>query len=50
MGEKIYKAMKRAGASNIVLGIIMITVGTVVGVLTIISGAKLLKNKSEIMF
>lgn len=48
--EKIYKSMKRTGATNIALGIVVIVTGITIGVLTIISGAKLLKDKSEITF
>lgn len=50
MGEKIYKSMAITGAGNIVIGIIMITAGVACGVISIISGARLLKNKSDIMF
>lgn len=48
--EKIYKSMKNAGASSIALGVIMIVLGLTIGVLTIVNGAKLLKNKSGITF
>lgn len=48
--EKVYKSMKRAGGANIALGTIMIVLGITIGILTIISGGKLLKDKSEITF
>lgn len=48
--EKVYKSMKSVGAGNIALGIIMIISGVTIGIMTIISGAKLLKNKSDITF
>ena len=48
--EKAYKTMQQAGAGNIALGIIMITAGIAAGILTIINGARLLKNKSGILF
>ena len=48
--ERIYKSMKNVGAGNIVLGIVMIVVGVSVGIITIISGAKLLRDKSDITF
>lgn len=48
--EKIYKTMRNTGASNIVLGIIMIAAGVTAGTIAIISGAVLLKRKSEITF
>ncbi len=48
--EKAYKTMQQAGAGNIALGIIMIAAGITAGILTIINGARLLKNKSGILF
>lgn len=48
--EKVYKSMKRVGGANIVLGIITLVTGVTVGILAIVSGARLLKNKSEITF
>lgn len=48
--EKIYKTMRGTGVANIVIGSIMITAGLVTGILAIISGALLLKRKSEITF
>ncbi|SEQ33857.1 hypothetical protein SAMN02910289_01793 [Lachnospiraceae bacterium RM5] len=48
--EKVYKVMRRVGSANIALGIIAITVGVAIGIISIISGAALLKDKSEITF
>ena len=48
--EKIYKAMKSVGSFNVVTGILMIVSGVGFGVLMITKGAKLLKQKSELMF
>ncbi len=48
--EKVYKSMKLAGGANIALGIITLVTGITVGILTIVSGAKLLRDKSEITF
>lgn len=48
--EKAYKTMSSAGAGSIVLGIIMIVTGVAAGIITIINGARLLKNKNEITF
>ena len=42
--------MKLAGGANIALGIITLVTGITVGILTIVSGAKLLRDKSEITF
>ena len=48
--EKAYTAMKNSGVGNIVVGIVILTLGITAGVLSIISGAILLKNKKEITF
>lgn len=50
MNEKVYKSMKHTGGTNIALGVLMIVAGIVTGVLVIINGAKLLRDKAEIMF
>ena len=41
MEEKVYKVMKGAGTTNIVLGVITLVVGVATGILLIIAGAKL---------
>ncbi|HJD02399.1 MAG TPA: hypothetical protein H9750_07380 [Candidatus Mediterraneibacter excrementavium] len=48
--EKAYLTMKNSGACGIAIGIIILTVGIAAGVLSIISGASLLKHKREITF
>ena len=48
--EKVYKAMRNTGAANIAIGIIVIAVGVFAGIVSIITGANLLKKKSQIMF
>lgn len=48
--ERIYKTMRNTGVCNIVIGSVILAVGTAVGVIAIISGAILLKKKSEITF
>lgn len=50
MNEKTYKSMQRAGICNIVIGIVVVAVGITAGVLMLISGGKLLKEKSKIIF
>lgn len=50
MEEKVYKTMGKIGGGNIVLGIIMIISGVTAGVLTIVSGAKLMSSRKHIMF
>ena len=48
--ERAYLAMKNSGAGNIAIGIILIVVGVAAGVLSIVSGANLLRHKREITF
>lgn len=50
MNEKAYKTMGFAGAVNIVVGVISIVAGVAVGVLALVSGAKLLKDKKGLTF
>lgn len=50
MNEKVYKTMNVTGGTNIALGIVMIVAGLSLGILTIVNGARLLRNKSGIMF
>ena len=50
MDEKIFKTMGRVGAWNITIGIVAIVIGVAAGVLAIVNGAKLLKERSNIMF
>ena len=50
MNEKAYKVMTFAGAVNIAVGIVISVIGVAAGVLTIISGARLLKEKTGLTF
>lgn len=50
MNEKVYKSMAFAGAANIAVGIVVAVVGVAAGVITIISGARLLKEKKGLTF
>lgn len=50
MGEKIYNTMKSVGICNIVMGIILIISGIITGTIVITKGAKLMKDKSELIF
>lgn len=50
MNEKIYKTMAVTGAGTIALGIVVLVSGVACGTLAIVSGAKLLKRKSDIIF
>lgn len=49
MNEKIYKTMGGTGAGSLVLGIVVLVTGIVTGILMIVNGAKLLKNRSDIL-
>ena len=48
--EKAYTTMKSSGVGSIVIGIVILTVGVTAGILSIVSGASLLKHKKEITF
>lgn len=48
--EKAYRTMRSTGAGNIALGIIIMVTGIAAGILTIVNGARLLKDKKEITF
>lgn len=50
MNEKLYKQIKLSGAFDLVAGIISIAVGVSLGVLLIVSGARLLSSKSKTLF
>lgn len=50
MNEKAYKTMSRSGAGSLTVGIIMMVSGVVCGIIAIVSGARLLHDKKEIMF
>ena len=48
--ERVYKTMRNTGILNIVIGSVILAAGGAVGVMAIVSGAILLKRKSEITF
>lgn len=48
--ERIYKTMRNTGAANIAVGVVLISVGLIAGIVSIVTGAILLKRKSEITF
>ena len=48
--EKTYRIMKSIGAGSIALGVIVLVTGIAAGVLSIVNGAVLLKNKKSITF
>ncbi len=50
MQEKIYKVMGSAGAAALTIGICVLAGGIVSGVLLIVHGGRLLKNKGNVTF
>lgn len=48
--EKVYKTMRNTGAGSIALGVIILVFGLIVGILSIVNGALLLKRKNDITF
>lgn len=48
--EKLYKTMGTVGGANIALGIVVLVTGIAAGILTIISGARLLAGRKKILF
>lgn len=50
LNEKAYKSMNFVGILNIALGIVVLSVSVTCSILTIITGAKLLKDKTGITF
>lgn len=48
--ERVYKSMKHVGAGNIAIGIVILVMGISTGIVAIITGAKLLRDKSDITF
>lgn len=49
MGEKIYKSMGFSGVIGITIGIVILCVGIVTGIMMIVSGGKLLSDRSDIL-
>ena len=47
--EKIYKALGGAGAANIAVGIVVLLCGLVSGIMMIVTGAKLLVHRSNVI-
>lgn len=49
MGEKAYNTMKNSGAWSIALGIVLMVVGLASGIMLVVSGGKLIRDKKEIL-
>ena len=45
-----YALVKKSGTGSLVLGIVILVVGLTAGILSIVNGAALLKNKKNITF
>ena len=50
MNAKAYKTMSLAGEAGITVGIIVMVIGVAAGIISIVSGAKLLKDKKGLTF
>ncbi len=50
MEEKIYKTMGSTGAANLTIGICLLVGGIAGGVLLIVNGARLIKNRGKLLF
>ncbi|MGN1266927.1 MAG: hypothetical protein ACI4UH_03210 [Dorea sp.] len=50
MNEKVFKTMTIAGVANVAMGIVLIVVGLAAGVVAIVSGARLIKDKNGLTF
>lgn len=48
MSEKTYRTMSRVGSGSIALGIVTLVTGVVAGILMIVGGAQLLKEKYKV--
>ncbi|MBQ8804639.1 MAG: hypothetical protein IJZ53_13505 [Tyzzerella sp.] len=48
--EKVYKTMGLTGAAAIAVGVVIIVIGVAAGVVSIVSGAKLINGKKGLMF
>ena len=48
--EKVYKVLKNVGGGSIAIGVIIIIMGVTLGVINIVNGAVLLRNRRNILF
>ncbi len=48
--ERIYKTMTTTGAGSVALGIVVLGTGIATGVVAIVNGARLLKDRKRIIF
>lgn len=50
MNEKVYKTMSRSGCWSLAIGVVVMVTGIASGVMLIVTGARLLKQKYQITF
>lgn len=50
MTEKAYKSMRWVGVANIAIGVVVMVIGIAAGIITVVGGTRLLKNKNELTF
>lgn len=50
MNEKAYKSMSIAGAASIVVGVVVAATGIAAGVIAIVFGTRLLKDRKGLTF
>ena len=50
MTEKAYKTMRWVGHANITIGVVVMVLGIAAGIISIVGGSRLLKNKNELTF
>lgn len=50
MEEKVFKTMGQTGAGTLAIGVIVLVCGIVSGILLIVNGSRLLKNREHLMF
>ena len=48
--EKLYKTLGLTGAASITIGIVLIVTGIAAGIISIVTGAKLINSKKGLMF
>ena len=48
--ERLYKKLGLAGGAGIAVGIVVLVIGVTAGVISIITGAAVLKNRDDITF
>lgn len=48
--EKVYKVLKQVGGGSIAIGVLLIVTGVTLGVINIVNGARLLRNRRNILF